>query len=164
MSYQYENLNKNFNYVVFRSDQEKAFSSSEQSSIPLTTEASVSTSIASIPSTTSENSLFNGTLPSSTTVLNLLLNTTETLVQNKSTYSTEEPASSFFHENLDVALMIYGGIILACILAAVGKILLFIKVCMRSSRSIHEEMFSCVLSAPMQFFDKQTSGEQTEPL
>lgn len=61
--------------------------------------------------------------------------------------------------DVNIALIIYGCILLGCVVTAVSKCLFFYKICMNASKSIHNEMFSCVLRAPMRFFDKQTSGK-----
>ncbi|KAJ8684219.1 hypothetical protein QAD02_020011 [Eretmocerus hayati] len=63
------------------------------------------------------------------------------------------------HLNTNLALIIYGCILMLCVITAISKCLLFYKICMNASRSIHNEMFSCVLRASMRFFNQHSSGQ-----
>ncbi|XP_058795497.1 ATP-binding cassette subfamily C member 4-like isoform X2 [Phymastichus coffea] len=100
---------------------------------------------------------------------NTLLNVTEILskvaerqvsdlIANE-TYNVKPNIEKTNYLSTNVALVIYGCILLGCIITTVSKCLLFYKVCMNSSKSIHNEMFSCVLGAPMHFFNQQSSGQ-----
>lgn len=160
-------------FIYFRTDHEKKYNKwykKEQeyeelnklisSTLPTSTESLLSNATESLLSSTTLNSLLNTV--SSSTAVNLLSNASEKLLLNETasvTPSIEEFTSSFYHINLDTALIIYGCLTLGCIIGVVSKVLLFYKICMNSSKSIHEEMFSCVLNAPMRFFNKQTSGK-----
>ncbi|KAL7295968.1 hypothetical protein TKK_0010526 [Trichogramma kaykai] len=98
----------------------------------------------------------------STTLIQDLLSTTVTSINNNSSYLNQSMINSTQEEpkymEMDLSLMIYGSILFFCILTTISKILLLYTVCMNSSRKIHNEMFSCVLKAPLSFFNKQSSG------
>ena len=87
------------------------------------------------------------------TIENFLPNMTEKLMLNETSIET----TSYIKVN--VALIIYGCLIVVCIITAVSKCLLFFKICMNASKNIHNKMFSSILKAPMRFFNKQTSGK-----
>ncbi|XP_014208079.1 multidrug resistance-associated protein 4-like [Copidosoma floridanum] len=145
-------------------------------SILNSTQALVSTTMQSILpnvtgswSTTTTRSLSNVTktlMPTvatslgsnvTSTVATLLPNTTERLVSLNGSLSAGPESLDYLDVN--AALIIYGLVLVGCIVTAIVKVLLLYKLCMNSSRAIHDEMFSCVLKAPMRFFDKQTSGQ-----
>lgn len=59
----------------------------------------------------------------------------------------------------DTALWIYGAFITASIVLTTLRNLVFYKICMNASRNLHNLMFSCLLKAPMLFFDTHPSGK-----
>ncbi|XP_047107183.1 ATP-binding cassette sub-family C member 4-like [Schistocerca piceifrons] len=61
------------------------------------------------------------------------------------------PPSEFFLE-------LYGGLVVGCILLTQIRSVAFFNMCMRASRNLHNKMFSCILRAPMRFFDTNPSG------
>ncbi|KAJ8951071.1 hypothetical protein NQ318_003769 [Aromia moschata] len=52
----------------------------------------------------------------------------------------------------DIAMYIYGVLIIAAIVFTLGRSLLFFKVTMMSSKTLHAKMFHSLLQAPMRFF------------
>ncbi|XP_046836014.1 ATP-binding cassette sub-family C member 4 [Vespa crabro] len=56
------------------------------------------------------------------------------------------------------ALWIYGGFIAVSIVMTITRNLIFFKTCMTSSKNLHNLMFSCLLKAPMQFFNTNPFG------
>lgn len=87
---------------------------------------------------------------------------TDAFLTNATSTTPVSSIESKTNDNIgvNVALIIYALILIGCVITAISKILLFYKICMNSSKAIHNEMFSCVLHAPMRFFDKQTSGKK----
>jgi len=59
----------------------------------------------------------------------------------------------------DTALWIYGGFVISSVVLITMRNLIFFKICMNASKNLHKFMFSCVLKAPMSFFDNNPSGE-----
>lgn len=55
-------------------------------------------------------------------------------------------------------LYIYAVIVLGVIFACLLRGYLFFKICMRSSKVLHDRMFASILHAPMRFFDLNPSG------
>ncbi|XP_076295432.1 ATP-binding cassette sub-family C member 4 isoform X2 [Lasioglossum baleicum] len=58
----------------------------------------------------------------------------------------------------DTALWIYGILIIASIVMTSCRNIIFYKICMNSSKNLHNQMFSSLLKAPMLFFDTHPSG------
>ncbi|EZA56728.1 Multidrug resistance-associated protein [Ooceraea biroi] len=58
----------------------------------------------------------------------------------------------------NTALWIYGGFIIVSIVMTTGRNLIFYKICMNASKNLHNFMFSCLLKAPMLFFDNNPAG------
>ncbi|XP_017758049.1 PREDICTED: multidrug resistance-associated protein 4-like [Eufriesea mexicana] len=58
----------------------------------------------------------------------------------------------------DFALWIYGAFIIASIVLTSIRNIVFYKICMNASKNLHNLMFSCLLKAPMLFFDSNPSG------
>ncbi|XP_060825226.1 ATP-binding cassette subfamily C member 4-like isoform X2 [Bombus pascuorum] len=58
----------------------------------------------------------------------------------------------------DTALWIYGVFILTSIVLTSTRNIVFYKICMNASKNLHNLMFSCLLKAPMLFFDTHPSG------
>ncbi|XP_033343952.1 multidrug resistance-associated protein 4-like isoform X1 [Bombus vosnesenskii] len=58
----------------------------------------------------------------------------------------------------DTALWIYGAFILTSIVLTSTRNIVFYKICMNASKNLHNLMFSCLLKAPMLFFDTHPSG------
>lgn len=81
------------------------------------------------------------------------------LEQNTTKVSaTVVPETTNYLSN-EMALMIYGLLVLSFIISSLGKNVIFYRICMSASRNLHNSMFSCVLKAPMKFFDSNPSGE-----
>ena len=62
------------------------------------------------------------------------------------------------HSHLDVGLSIGGALILSVIIISIVKNVLFYKICLTSSKNIHNNMFARLAKAPMQFFQMNPSG------
>ncbi|KAG6794912.1 multidrug resistance-associated protein 4 [Apis mellifera caucasica] len=58
----------------------------------------------------------------------------------------------------DTALWIYGSFIITSIVLTSIRNIVFYKICMNASKNLHNLMFSCLLKAPMLFFDTHPSG------
>lgn len=56
--------------------------------------------------------------------------------------------------------IIYTLFILASICLAIARSMIFYKISMNASKGLHNKMFSCILTAPMRFFDTNPSGKQ----
>ncbi|KYN32705.1 hypothetical protein ALC56_12984 [Trachymyrmex septentrionalis] len=65
---------------------------------------------------------------------------------------------NIYYLDMNTALWIYGGFIAISIVVTTIKNLIFAKICMNASKNLHNFMFSCVLKAPMSFFDNNPSG------
>lgn len=89
------------------------------------------------------------------------------IVEGTSNYS--KVANYFFDEvpteygilNLlktDIALLVYGIIIVLAIIITFVKALLFFKVAVMASENIHAKMFHSILLAPMKFFNTNPCG------
>ncbi|XP_018564831.1 probable multidrug resistance-associated protein lethal(2)03659 [Anoplophora glabripennis] len=55
-------------------------------------------------------------------------------------------------------LYVYSGIILSCIIISCIRPMIFMKICINASRSLHRRMLSNILQAPMRFFEINPSG------
>lgn len=64
-----------------------------------------------------------------------------------------------YYLTTDRALWIYGGFLIISIVVTTMRNLMFYKICMNAGKNLHNFMFSCVLKAPMSFFDNNPSGE-----
>nr|CAI5863362.1 unnamed protein product [Callosobruchus analis] len=58
----------------------------------------------------------------------------------------------------DIAISMYGLLILLIILFTIARSLMFFKMCMLSSINLHRRMFTALLNAPMRFFSINPSG------
>ncbi|XP_025264055.1 multidrug resistance-associated protein 4 [Camponotus floridanus] len=58
----------------------------------------------------------------------------------------------------NTALWIYGGFIIISVVMTTCRNLIFYKICMNASKNLHNFMFSCLLKAPMSFFNTNPSG------
>ncbi|XP_018402741.1 PREDICTED: multidrug resistance-associated protein 4-like [Cyphomyrmex costatus] len=65
---------------------------------------------------------------------------------------------NIYYFDTNTALWIYGGFIIISTVVTTMKNLIFFKICMNASKNLHNFMFSCVLKAPMSFFDNNPSG------
>ncbi|XP_022670622.1 multidrug resistance-associated protein 4-like isoform X2 [Varroa destructor] len=52
----------------------------------------------------------------------------------------------------------YGGLIVLLVAASVIRALLFFAMCMRSSVRLHDDMFACIMRAPISFFERNPIG------
>jgi len=64
-----------------------------------------------------------------------------------------------YYLNTDTALWIYGVFIIISVVITIMRNLIFFKICMNAGKNLHNFMFSCVLKAPMSFFDNNSSGK-----
>ncbi|XP_070149239.1 ATP-binding cassette sub-family C member 4 [Polyergus mexicanus] len=64
----------------------------------------------------------------------------------------------FYFLDTNTALWIYGGFIIISVIMTTCRNLIFYKICMNASKNLHNFMFSCLLKAPMSFFDNNPSG------
>nr|CAH7712852.1 unnamed protein product [Callosobruchus chinensis] len=58
----------------------------------------------------------------------------------------------------DVAISIYGLLILLIVLSTIARSLMFFKMCMLSSINLHRRMFMSLLKAPIRFFNTNPTG------
>jgi ABC-type multidrug transport system fused ATPase/permease subunit len=58
----------------------------------------------------------------------------------------------------DHSLIIYGCLIIGCMLITLLRSVMFVKTCMRASINLHNKMFSAILRGAMRFFDTNPSG------
>ncbi|KAJ8979912.1 hypothetical protein NQ317_005348 [Molorchus minor] len=58
----------------------------------------------------------------------------------------------------EIAMYIYGALIIAAIVITLARSLVFFNLAMRSSTNLHSKMFNALLKAPMRFFDTNPSG------
>lgn len=58
----------------------------------------------------------------------------------------------------ETALYVYSILILGSIIWSTAKNVVFYKISMNASKNLHDSMFSCLLRAPMRFFDVNPSG------
>ncbi|XP_076166864.1 ATP-binding cassette sub-family C member 4 [Ptiloglossa arizonensis] len=108
------------------------------------------------------NGLINETLTSSIDNFNKTIPEFLTTFENKSldniTWSNNTESDKSYYLDTNTALWIYGGFIVASIVMTTLRNLIFYKICMTASRNLHNQMFSCLLKAPMLFFDTHPSG------
>ncbi|KAL6423795.1 hypothetical protein ACFW04_010336 [Cataglyphis niger] len=64
----------------------------------------------------------------------------------------------FYFLDTNTALWIYGGFLTISVVMTTCRNLIFYKICMNASKNLHNFMFSCLLKAPMSFFDNNPSG------
>lgn len=98
-----------------------------------------------------------------------MVETTQPILEFNSIGNSSDINASFYDQftidgiihNLfktNVALSIYGTIILLAITLTFGRSFLFFKVSMMASNNLHAKMFHCLLLAPMKFFNINPSG------
>ncbi|KAL6264110.1 hypothetical protein P5V15_004188 [Pogonomyrmex californicus] len=63
-----------------------------------------------------------------------------------------------YYLDTDIALWIYGCFIIISVVVTTTRNFIFFKICMNASKNLHNFMFSCLLKAPMSFFDNNPSG------
>ncbi|XP_025162191.1 multidrug resistance-associated protein 4 isoform X2 [Harpegnathos saltator] len=63
-----------------------------------------------------------------------------------------------YYLDTSTALWIYGIFIIASIVMTTSRNLIFYWICMNASKNLHDFMFSCLLQAPMSFFQNNPSG------
>ncbi|XP_076650867.1 ATP-binding cassette sub-family C member 4 isoform X2 [Halictus rubicundus] len=95
---------------------------------------------------------FNETIPEFPTTLD-----NSTLDNNNIWTVNTGPRMEYFLDR-DTALWIYGILIIASIVMTTIRNIIFYKICMNSSKNLHNLMFSSLLKAPMLFFDTHPSG------
>ena len=104
----------------------------------------------------------NDTLPFDMNVFNNtdseLLIASENKSFNDSVWAINAISTDTTYLDYETALWIYGGFIIASILFTSIRNLVFYKLCMNASKNLHNLMFSCLLKAPMLFFDTHPSG------
>jgi ATP-binding cassette subfamily C (CFTR/MRP) protein 4 len=82
----------------------------------------------------------------------------ERLAANES----HKPLPPLIEDNTTVSkqdsLIIYGCLIIGCMVITLLRSIMFIKICMRASINLHNAMFSSILRGAMRFFDTNPSG------
>ncbi|XP_076240264.1 ATP-binding cassette sub-family C member 4 [Calliopsis andreniformis] len=91
------------------------------------------------------------------TILEFLTTSENRSLDNTTWFMDMQPHESYYLDHA-TALWIYGGLITLSILFTTIRNLIFYKICMNASRNLHNLMFSCLLKAPMLFFDTHPSG------
>ncbi|XP_011882343.1 PREDICTED: probable multidrug resistance-associated protein lethal(2)03659 isoform X3 [Vollenhovia emeryi] len=82
-------------------------------------------------------------------------------VANNNTWSqnfTFNNNTDVYYLDTDTALWIYGGFIIVSVVMLTMRNIMFFKICMNAGKNLHNFMFSCVLKAPISFFDNNSSG------
>ena len=69
----------------------------------------------------------------------------------------EEKNPSYKHRNRDLG--IYAALVVCLVTLGISRAFLFFHVMLRSSRSLHDQMFRATLRAPLRFFDTNSIGE-----
>eukprot|EP00795_Rhopilema_esculentum_P002545 gene2545-740_t len=68
----------------------------------------------------------------------------------------EEKNPSYKHRNRDLG--IYAALVICLVVLGISRAFLFFHVMLRSSRSLHDQMFRATLRAPLRFFDTNSIG------
>ncbi|KAK2579975.1 hypothetical protein KPH14_012235 [Odynerus spinipes] len=112
-----------------------------------------------------ENILYfaNSTIKNSilkSNITNIIVNDSSIIQDGITENSTNINTVSTESYGLDVhtALWIYGAFIIISIAMTTARNLLFYKICMNASKNLHNLMFSCLLKAPMLFFNTNPFG------
>ncbi|XP_031366804.1 multidrug resistance-associated protein 4-like isoform X3 [Apis dorsata] len=77
---------------------------------------------------------------------------------DNSAWNINATAKDLSYLDRDTALWIYGSFIITSIVLTSIRNIVFYKICMNASKNLHNLMFSCLLKAPMVFFDTHPSG------
>ncbi|PBC29424.1 Multidrug resistance-associated protein [Apis cerana cerana] len=77
---------------------------------------------------------------------------------DNSTWNINATSKDLSYLDRDTALWIYGSFIIISIVLTSIRNIVFYKICMNASKNLHNLMFSCLLKAPMLFFDTHPSG------
>ncbi|XP_015609831.1 multidrug resistance-associated protein 4 [Cephus cinctus] len=75
----------------------------------------------------------------------------------QSNNSTKKPIEISYMDT-STALWIYGAFVALSFVGTTLRNIFFYRICMNASRNLHDLMFSCILKAPMHFFDSHSSG------
>ncbi|XP_012537913.1 multidrug resistance-associated protein 4 isoform X2 [Monomorium pharaonis] len=83
----------------------------------------------------------------------------DTIMSQNFTFNniTEIRDENVYYLNTNTALWVYGGFIIVSVVVSTVRNLIFLKICMNASKNLHNFMFSCILKAPMSFFDNNPS-------
>ncbi|XP_012146800.2 ATP-binding cassette subfamily C member 4 [Megachile rotundata] len=111
--------------------------------------------------TENTNETMNDTFPfdlNVSTVEPELSTSLENRSANNSVWTMNAISTDTYYLDYETALWIYGAFIFASILFTSIRNLVFYKLCMNASKNLHNLMFSCLLKAPMLFFDTHPSG------
>ncbi|XP_032663383.1 multidrug resistance-associated protein 4-like isoform X2 [Odontomachus brunneus] len=84
--------------------------------------------------------------------------TSDMLLQNFSSANITKIIDTDTYLDTYTALWIYGIFIIASIVFTSCRNLIFYQICMNASKNLHNFMFSCLLKAPMSFFNNNPSG------
>lgn len=107
---------------------------------------------------------FTGQMENKSEINNEFVNTTDYYRENipndtiSSQNFTINNYEDMYYLDTDTALWIYGGFIIISVVVTTIRNLIFYKICMNAGKNLHNFMFSCVLKAPMSFFDNNPSG------
>jgi ABC-type multidrug transport system fused ATPase/permease subunit len=75
---------------------------------------------------------------------------------------SQNPLPPLVEDNTKVdkyhSIIIYGCLIIACMIITILRSIMFIKTCMTASINLHNAMFSSILRGAMRFFDTNPSG------
>ncbi|XP_043488596.1 ATP-binding cassette sub-family C member 4-like [Polistes fuscatus] len=76
----------------------------------------------------------------------------------ENTTNLDETFTESYGLDVTTALWVYGGLVTLSIVMTSTRNLLFYKACMTASKNLHNMMFSCLLKAPMLFFNTNPFG------
>ncbi|KAJ8966239.1 hypothetical protein NQ314_003654 [Rhamnusium bicolor] len=86
--------------------------------------------------------------------INIMVN----LEELRSHFGTAEVMGVYNNLNRQQCILIYTTLIMATIIVALTRSVIFFSICMRSSMRLHNRMFSSIIHASMRFFNINTSG------
>ncbi|XP_011647242.1 multidrug resistance-associated protein 4-like isoform X2 [Pogonomyrmex barbatus] len=121
----------------------------------LTMRSSILKSIEQVDNTSEINNEFIEFITSTSNYKENVFNNT---AQNFSINNIKIINEDAYYLDTDIALWIYGCFIIISVVVTTTRNFIFFKICMNASKNLHNFMFSCLLKAPMSFFDNNPSG------